>query len=42
MVLIFHLFPIPWRLAGAVQVGTANFVDIEAPIKIIEGLKSYI
>lgn len=27
--------------ASAVQVGTANFVDIETPIKIIEGLKNY-
>jgi dihydroorotate dehydrogenase (NAD+) catalytic subunit len=27
--------------ASAVQVGTANFVDIETPIKIIEGLKKY-
>ncbi len=28
--------------ASAVQVGTANFVDIESPLKIIEGLKKYI
>lgn len=28
--------------ASAVQVGTANFVDAEAPIKIIEGIKNYL
>jgi dihydroorotate dehydrogenase (NAD+) catalytic subunit len=28
--------------ASAVQVGTANFVDMEASIKVIEGIKSYL
>jgi dihydroorotate dehydrogenase (NAD+) catalytic subunit len=28
--------------ASAIQVGTANFVDPEASIKIIEGIKSYV
>jgi len=27
--------------ASAVQIGTANFVDVETPIKIIEGLNKY-
>jgi len=28
--------------AAAVQVGTANFIDAEAPLKIIKGLKKYL
>ena len=28
--------------AGAVQVGTANFVNVEASIKVIEGIRSYL